>query len=176
MSDRGVHRLLQLCQKALTRQGHERDAFLDEACAGDTELRRAVDALLAEQFSPDGRWIAYASNESGGRLEIYVVSFPELTSKRQVSADGGTSPVWDRQGRILYYLQNGYLVAHEVRLGTEFSKGRATRLFATRAQTFDVAPGNRFLMVEPNTAPPDNSLHPILNWFEELKAKVPVRP
>jgi hypothetical protein len=44
-----VHRLLQLCQEALTRQGNERDAFLDEACAGDADLRRAVEALLAEQ-------------------------------------------------------------------------------------------------------------------------------
>jgi len=90
-----------------------------------------------------------------------------------VSTDGGGRPAWDERGRVLYYLQSGYLVAHEVRLGADFSKGRATRLFATQANDFDVLPGNRFVLSERNTAPPDSPLHLIVNWFEELKAKVP---
>ena len=124
------------------------------------------------RFSPDGRWIAYVSNESG-REEVYVVSFPDLASTRQVSTDGAREPVWDLQGRVLYYLQQGYLVSHEVQLGTGFSKGHARRLFATPATAFDVAPEGRFVLAEPNPQPPDGPLYLIVNWFEELKAKVP---
>ncbi len=123
-------------------------------------------------FSPDGKWLAYYSDESG-REEVYVMPFPGPGSARQVSTDGGRRPAWDERGRVLYYLQSGYLVAHEVRLGADFGKGRATRLFATQAKDFDVLPGNRVLLSEPNTAPPDSPLHLIVNWFEELKAKVP---
>jgi len=125
-------------------------------------------------FSPDGKWLAYYSDESG-RREVYVVPFPGPGSARQVSTDGGERPAWDERGRVLYYLQNGYLVAHEVRLGDDFGKGRATRLFATQPKDFDVLPANRFVLTEPNTAPPDSPLHLIFNWFEELKAKVPPR-
>jgi Tol biopolymer transport system component len=126
------------------------------------------------QFSPAGTWIAYSSNETG-RPEIYVVSFPGLRSRRQVSTDGGTIPRWDPQGRVLYYLQSGYLVAHEVTSAAEFSKGRATRLFATTATDFDVAPDGHFVLTEPNREPPDSPLHMIVNWFTELKAEVPAR-
>jgi Tol biopolymer transport system component len=124
------------------------------------------------RFSPDGRWIAYSSNESG-RSEIYIVSFPGLVSRRQVSSDGGTSPEWDRQGRTLYYLQNGTLVAHEVNTAVEFTKGRAQKLFATEAIGFQVAPGGRFLLMELNPQSADSPLYVIVNWFEELKRLVP---
>jgi tricorn protease-like protein len=124
------------------------------------------------QFSPDGRWIAYVSNESS-RPEVYVVSFPALGSRRQVSTDGGTRPQWDGQGRTLFYLQNGYLVAHEVNTAEEFSKGRASRLFATEAVDFQVTPGLRFVLTETNLQPPDSPLYLVLNWFEELKRLVP---
>ena len=131
-------------------------------------------AAMDPQFSPDGKWIAYASRESG-RAEVYAVAFPELTSRRQVSADGGRAPAWDRQGRFVYYLQQGYLVAHEVRLGTGLTVGRATRLFATPASGFEVAPGNRFVLTEPNPQSADEPLHLIVNWFTELRTKVPAR-
>jgi Tol biopolymer transport system component len=123
-------------------------------------------------FSPDGRWIAYTSVESG-RSEIYVISFPGLASRWQVSSNGGTSPQWDRQGRTLYYLQNGYLVAHEVNTAGEFTKGRAQKLFATEAIQFQVAPGGRFLLTESNSQPADSPLHIIVNWFSELKRLCP---
>jgi Tol biopolymer transport system component len=126
------------------------------------------------RFSPDGRWVAYESNESG-RPEVYVVSADGKGTTRQVSTEGGTSPVWSTEGRSLYHLQNGYLVAQEVRLGTDFTVGRATRLLATPAVNVDVVPGKGFVLTEPNTAPPDGPLYLIVNWFEELKAKVPVK-
>ena len=124
------------------------------------------------RFSPDGRWIAYQSDESG-RTEVYVVAADGRGSLRQISAEGGMQPVWDSNGRILYYLQGGHLVSHEVSLGPNFSKGRATPLFASAAVQFDVAPDHHFVLTEPNTAPPASPLHLVFDWFEELKAKVP---
>lgn len=123
-------------------------------------------------FSPDGRWVAYDSTGSG-RSEVYVVPADGRGTRRQVSTEGGVSPVWGTEGRSLCYLQNGYLVVQEVRLGADFTIGRATRLLATPAVRVDVVPGKGFVLTEPNTAPPDGPLYLIVNWFEELKAKVP---
>lgn len=119
------------------------------------------------EFSPDGRWIAYASDESG-RSEVYVVSFPGLESRRQVSADGGLFPNWARDGRTLYYLQGGRLIAHDVSTGGDFTKGQARTLFATDAVQYAVLPGGRFLLSERNTQPASSPLHIVVNWFEEL--------
>jgi dipeptidyl aminopeptidase/acylaminoacyl peptidase len=124
------------------------------------------------KFSPDGRWIAYSSDESG-RSEVYVVSFPGFESRRQVSTDGGVLPQWNSDGRTLYYLQGGRLIAHEVNTEGEFTKGHARTLFATEAVQFEVIPGGRFLLSEPNPQPADSPLHVIVNWFEELKRLVP---
>ncbi len=124
------------------------------------------------KFSPDGRWIAYASDESG-RSEIYVVSFPGFESRRQVSTDGGIFPNWDRDGRTLYYLQDGYLIAHEVNTEGDFTKGHAQKLFSTEAVQFEVIPRGRFLLSEPNSQPTETLLYIIVNWFEELQRLVP---
>jgi serine/threonine protein kinase/Tol biopolymer transport system component len=119
------------------------------------------------KFSPDGRWIAYASDESG-RSEIYVVSFPGFESRRQVSAEGGIFPNWESDGRTLYYLQNGHLIAHDVSIEGDFTKGHARPLFATEAVQYALMPGGRFLLSEHNTQPADSPLYIIVNWFEEL--------
>ena len=124
------------------------------------------------KFSPDGRWIAYASDESG-RAEIYVVSFPRFESRRQVSTDGGIFPNWEDDGRTLYYLQDGYLIAQEVNTEGDFTKGHAQKLFATEAIQFEVIAGGRFLLSEPNSQPSDTPLYIIVNWFEELQRLVP---
>jgi Tol biopolymer transport system component len=124
------------------------------------------------KFSPDARWIAYSSDESG-RSEVYVVSFPGFESRRQVSTDGGILPQWDGDGRTLYYLQAGNLIAHEVNTEGEFTKGHAQTLFATEAVQFEVIPGGRFLLSEPNSQPADSPLYVIVNWFEELGRLVP---
>lgn len=120
------------------------------------------------QFSPDGRWIAYTSDESG-RREVWVVSFPELASRRQVSMGGGTNPQWDPKGHVLYYLQNGYLVSHEIRATESLSLGRSQQLFPTPAIYMQSLPGGRFFLTEPNLQPRDTPIHLIVNWFEELK-------
>ncbi len=122
-------------------------------------------------FSPDGKWVSYQSLErDSGARGLYVVSFPDLGVHRQVTTDGAAQ-AWDPNGSVLYYRAGGYLVAHEVSLERGFRAGRATTLFATRADRFEVLPGRRFALLEKNDAPPDEPLHVIFNWFEELKAK-----
>lgn len=127
-------------------------------------------AESAPQFSPDGKWIAYSSDETG-RSEIYVASFPGLQSRWQVSSDGGTAPQWDPEGHSLYYLQNGYLVAHEVNTVGTFRRGRSKQLFKTSADYFQAIKGGRFVMQEVNTQPPDAPIQLIVNWFPEIMAK-----
>ena len=93
-------------------------------------LREAFDESQA-QFSPDGKWLAYVSDESG-MPQIYVRSFPALTGKRQVSADGGTQPRWRRDGTELFYLAaDRQLVAVAVTTGDAFAVRGVTPLFPT---------------------------------------------
>ncbi|WKW10956.1 protein kinase [Pseudogemmatithrix spongiicola] len=107
--------------------------------------------------SPDGRWLTYASNESG-RLEVYVVPFPDPDGRKwQVSSAGGIAPTWSRRGNELFFLDlRGNMVATQVTTGAAFSVGESTVLFAagdlaTRAvsrRNYDVkADGQRFVMV-----------------------------
>jgi len=138
------------------------------------------------EISPDGRWIAYQSSESG-RPEIYVRPFPDIqTGLWQISSGGGRYPMWARSGRELFYLSSeGALLAVPVESGTGFSHARAQELFDARpyfgytvARPFDVSPdGRRFFMSR--AVADDTSLRPsvviVSNWFEELKARVPIR-
>jgi eukaryotic-like serine/threonine-protein kinase len=119
-------------------------------------------------FSPDGRWVAYQSNETG-RAEIYIVPFPPTGAKWQASPDGGTLPRWDKSGRILYYLHDGRLMAQPVTTGREFSKEQPTPMFLTDALSYDVAPdGKHFLLVRPFGETTPTSLTIIANWFDDL--------
>lgn len=131
------------------------------------------------QFSPDAKWIAYASNESGN-WEIYVSPFPDASSKWQVSSGGGVEPRWRRDGKELFYLSaEGKMISVAVKSGNSFEAGVPTALFQTRIRqaisgaelfSYDVsADGQRFLVNtkadEPNTAP----LFIIQNWAAELQ-------
>ena len=133
----------------------------------------------APAISPDGRWLAYASNESG-RFEIYVVPFPNTgAAKWAVSASGGTEPLWSHSGRELFYRAGGNLVAVEVKVTPTFSPGRSTVLFPAGgfvadalAQEYAVAPDDRrFLMTRPLAPSRPDELIVVDNWFEELKHK-----
>ena len=89
----------------------------------------------AGTLSPDGRWLAYASDVSG-RYEVYVQSFPGGGGKRQVSTGGGNHPRWRRDGReLFYYAGDGKLMAAPVRSGESFEMGAAVSLFEFRAGT-----------------------------------------
>src|SRR5262245_716825 len=109
---------------------------------------------MAATLSPDGRWLAYASDVMG-RYEVYVQSFPGGVGKRQVSNGGGNSPRWRRDGQeLFYYARDGKLMATKVRGGESFEVGATKSLFEFRAGTvltiytpYDVtADGQRFLI------------------------------
>ena len=128
-------------------------------------------------LSPDGRWLAYASDVSG-RYEVYVQSFPEGVGKRQVSNDGGNHPRWRRDGReLFYYAGDGKLMAAPVRSGESFEMDAAVSLFDLRAGTLRApfrpyavtADGQRFLINEVVETEPNAPLTVVVNWAADLK-------
>jgi Tol biopolymer transport system component len=133
------------------------------------------------QFSPDGRFVAYTSNESG-RNEIYIEPAPGAPSgtggKHTISVDGGNTPRWSRTGRELFYLNTGKMMAVDIQTSPSFTAGKPKMLFeGPYSNGYDVAPdGKRFLMVKANappTATAQTELHFVLNWFEELQRRAP---
>jgi serine/threonine-protein kinase len=132
---------------------------------------------ISPALSPNGRWLAYVSNETG-RDEIYVVPFPNTGTARAISADGGTEPVWSHRGNELFYRDgSGNLVAVEINTGPTFSLVRTTKLFPAAGFSpnrfnpqYAVAPDDRrFLMVRRlKTKTPDKLIF-VENWVEELK-------
>jgi eukaryotic-like serine/threonine-protein kinase len=132
-------------------------------------------------FSPDDRWLAYMSDESG-RPEVYVRPFPDVGSaKWQVSTQGGTEPIWGHSGRELFYRDGrANLVAAEIRTKPAFSVGKQVVLFSALPfaalqfhQQYDIAPDDQsFVMLGPTRSDAREDLVVVQNWFEELRAKV----
>jgi eukaryotic-like serine/threonine-protein kinase len=136
-------------------------------------------------FSPNGRYFAYQSEESG-RTEIYVRSFPRVDNGRwQVSTAGGTRPVWARSGRELFYLDasNALTAVPVSTSGPTISIGSPAKVFDTKyaepnpSRHYDVsADGQRFLMLKASAAADPNatpiSMVLVEHWFEELKQRV----
>jgi eukaryotic-like serine/threonine-protein kinase len=132
------------------------------------------------QISPDGRWLAYTTYESG-RDEVYVDSFPQPGNRRQLSPDGGMQPRWRRDGGELFYVRSDqFLMAMPVRTAGVFEAGKPTPLFrsnilpqGSQSVWFDIAydvtqDGQRFLV----NSPPSGSSPPItlvLNWLASRK-------
>jgi serine/threonine-protein kinase len=160
--------------------------------------------LLQEKYdedypmiSPDGRWLAYQSRESG-KYEVYVRSYPDVEKggRWQVSTTGGDSPLWSPDGSELFYRSGDSYIAVNVEREPAFSSGKPRVLFkgtyysntgSPMQHTYwDISPdGKRFLMIKPPAAPksttekpaappPQPKINIILNWFEELKDRVPV--
>jgi Tol biopolymer transport system component/predicted Ser/Thr protein kinase len=136
----------------------------------------------APRFSPDGHFIAYASSESG-RFEIYVRPYPGPGGKWQISTEGGGEPVWNPKGRELFYRSGNKMMAVDVTTQPTFSAGKPKMLFEgpyvptpRSFPDYDVSPdGQRFLMLKANEqAQAPAQINVVLNWFEELKQKVPV--
>ncbi len=130
-------------------------------------------------FAPDGRWLAYDSDESG-RVEVYVVSFPDRAGKWQVSAGGGQWPAWARSGRELFYVHDKRLMVVPVTITPRFSVGRPQLLFEAPypLNAYDASPdGRRFVVVKPAEAQAAAPSHIqiVLHWAEELKRRVPSR-
>ena len=128
-------------------------------------------------LSPDSRWLAWCSNESGVQNEVYVASFPDMRSKRLVSRGGGTEPRWSRNGRELFFKSGGQLMSVAVPPGPSFLPGVPHPLFplagfraARNRPQYDVAPDGRFVMIrQSGTAA---SIVYAEHWFAELQARV----
>ena len=82
----------------------------------------------APRFSPDGHWLAYISDESG-RYEIYVQPYPGPGGKWQISTEGGTEPVWNRNGRELFYRSGDKMMAVDIATQPSFAAGKPRMLF-----------------------------------------------
>jgi len=163
--------------------------------SGDRRPRPLVQAQFAEAYpdlSPDGRWLAYSSDESG-RPEVYVQPYPGPGPRQQVSTNGGTGPAWSHDGRELFYTPTQTIggqatltrmMAVPVTLRPTFTVGAPRQLFEGRygatagIRSYDVtADGRRFLMVQQKERPAVAAAEMILvqNWLEEVKARVPVK-
>jgi Tol biopolymer transport system component len=122
------------------------------------------------RFSPDGRWIAYQSDESG-RYEVYVASFQGSAGKWQISTDGGSDPDWSPDGRELFYLaRNQKLMSVPITPGETLSPGTPQALFdvltegGTRRNVYEVAPdGRRFMFLLP-AGDSGTPITTVVNW------------
>jgi serine/threonine-protein kinase len=156
--------------------------------AGSGQVRKAQPFLRTPfnesvpVFSPDGRWLVYTSDESG-RFEIYVQTYPGPGGKWQISTEGGTEPLWNRNGRELFYRSGDKMMAVDITTQPGFAAGKPKVLFAGQylptpgtLSNYDVSPdGQRFLMIKPGEQAQGRptQINVVLNWFEELKQKVP---
>jgi eukaryotic-like serine/threonine-protein kinase len=132
------------------------------------------------QISPDGRWVTYVSDESR-QLQVYVRPFPQGARKLQVSTEGGTQALWNKNGREIFYRSGNRMMSVNVSTTPDvtFSAPRLLfdRRYALGTVTFpnyDVSPdGQRFVMVRDESG--SGHLNVVLNWQEELKQRVPTR-
>ncbi|HEY3013137.1 MAG TPA: protein kinase [Gemmatimonadales bacterium] len=155
-------------------------------------LRPGIDsapvALIATEFqehspslSPDGHWLAYVSNESG-RREVYVRPFPNVgAAKWQVSTSGGSEPLWANSGRELFFKnRSAELVAVSVQTRPAFRILSSQPLFSVRGYytetlhtSYAVSADDRSFIFVRRLGTDEGRLMMVLNWFEELKSKVP---
>jgi len=133
----------------------------------------------ATQFSPDGRWVAYISDETG-RREIYVQPYPGPGGKWQISSEGGTEPLWNPNGRELFYRSGDKMMSAEIIAHPRFSAGKPKVLFAgqyqlsqnpIRTANYDVTPdGQRFLMLKPGGQDQASTqINIVPSWLEDVR-------
>jgi len=145
----------------------------------DSVLLKVPSVLRNGQFSPDGKWVAYASNESG-KWEIYVTSFPDAHSKWQVSIGGGEQPRWRGDGKELFYLSGDRkMTAVPVTTGNRLDPGTPVVLFQANPRqavslndqfVYDVSrDGQKFLILTPVKQVGSPPMSVILNWLAALK-------
>jgi Tol biopolymer transport system component len=137
----------------------------------------------ASTISPNGRWIAYRSNETGAS-RIHVRPYPEVSRSRRVVSDGpGDDPLWGPDGHeLLYVTPEGVMVAPIVETGETVQRGTPRRLFSVDAYhrgnnyNWDISrDGKRFLMVKRGPVTEQTQITVVQNWDQELKRLVPTR-
>lgn len=153
-----------------------RDLWVLDVADGEARPYRATPANeRGVRLSPDGRWLAYVSDESG-RDEVYVESFPEPGSRWTISTAGGVEPVWPRDGTELFYREGDRMMAVTMEAEEGFEPSLPRLLFdgpyaeeIVGNPNYDVAPDGRFLMIR-REEPASSRLHVILNWDQELRS------
>jgi len=131
----------------------------------------------APAFSPDGRWVAYSSDESG-REEIYVRPFPGPGGRTQLSTDGGSEPAWAPEGGSLYFRSGDRLMAVSVEFGQTFRVLSQPRVVLEGQyygypwhRQYDVHPdGDRFLLLQ--TEDDDLKMTVVVNWMEGVVQRI----
>jgi len=166
-------RTLAYAKRRLSGSGAQSDIyFTDLASGGEGKPYAATDfSEFYAAFSPDGKWLAYYSEESG-RGEVYVQSFPDPGRKWQISTQGGWEPIWSRDGRTIYYAAPGNkLMGVDVRISPTFDAGIPQELYTlpflnTLARNLMViAPDGKRILI--NASSGDTSAAPttvVLNW------------
>jgi serine/threonine-protein kinase len=148
---------------------------------GERKLRPFLQTRFTDfgaRFSPDGQWVAYVSNESG-RDEVFVRPFPGAGAKWQISTEGGSEPRWSRSSRELYYRVGDKMMIVDIETKPTFRPRRPRTLFEGRYydidEAYDVAPdGTRFLMIKEDLAESGPvHVNVVLNWFEEIRRRLP---
>jgi len=190
ISPDGTHVVLQETTAQAARESDRLDLLaLDGKSEPQPLIQKTPFVQTNAEISPNGRWLAYQSNESG-RDEVYVRPFPRVDDGRwTVSTGGGTIPAWNPNGGELFYVEGGdagrgsSMMAVTVNdKGTLFSPGVPTRLFAVPPVSgppmryYDVArDGQEFLMIKDPPASQQtttNTIVVVVNWFEELRARM----
>jgi serine/threonine-protein kinase len=155
---------------------------------GGADPAHAVEAIVETpsteqngEVSPDGRFLAYESNESG-QFEVWVQTYPRLNGKWRVSTDGGTRPAWSRNGRELVYLDatNHLTIVPLDTIGSTLRYGTPKPLptiayTSTNIawRTYDIsADGQRFLVIKESRLTPETHVVTVVNFLEELRAKL----
>jgi serine/threonine-protein kinase len=167
---------------------HARSATMGvDLLVSDPRIGGATETITDEpgyQFgalpSPDGRYLVYASSETG-RREVFVRAYPGPPEKQQITTEGGTEPVWSIDGREIYYRSGNRMMAMPVTTRPSFGRRRPITLFegafvqgSTGLPAYDVAKDGRFLMMR-SVAGSDldpRQLHVVLNWFDELNERL----
>jgi serine/threonine protein kinase len=158
---------------------------------GDEKPRPVIkENATNASLSPDGRWLAYTGADSSGASEVYVEPFPPTGEKHQITTDRGNSPLWSPNGTQLFYLIGGprgrsRIIAVDIQTQPSFSVGKTTTLPISGLanpgpRPYDVTPdGQHFVVMIPQTEadaakPRPDQINVILNWFSELKQRLPV--
>jgi serine/threonine protein kinase/Tol biopolymer transport system component len=155
------------------KEGHL--ALWRRALAGEAQPVRLTSdssvSQLAPSISPDGRWLAYLSDESGEE-EVFVSQFPDGGKKLQVSLHGGSSPFWSQAGDALLYWEGGQLIEVPVKGGASVTFGAPRPLFSAVAagleQDLDLAADGRFLFVRRSNEDPHRGVLFVENWIQEF--------
>jgi serine/threonine-protein kinase len=154
-----------------------------EGSASPTAFLHSTAEEFGARLSPDGRWLAYVSNEAGqGQYHVYLRAFPGGGERRQVSTERAAAVVWAPSGRELFYRERerNRIMAVQIQASTHLVVGGPRPLFelsGTYAEPFDIAPdGQRFLMVRWREPQPPTHISVVVNWFEELNRLAPQTP